>query len=388
MAKEDANDDSARGHATGSAQSAAATLAPDSDSDEPSYAELKVDAALIARIDEIVGRRDRLWQLIHNTEEKRAQVKGDIFTRVLADYHKQVAAVDEEYEPVSHLICQALAVVAEHEHALRQELEHVNDAIVEMRFRCEVGEFSEEDLFPMEAENLRQLKEQSSRLQVIEATYTQCRKYLRDDDFAQVTGGGGAPGLATEEDAEAKADVEVEAEVDDDAIVDAATDAGADLDEFESTPEVAVFSGEVPTTKPALQPVDNDSMATQYEQRPAMRRMSGETVAQRPGAGVHRPHCFIVVKNEHGGDEAYLLGDEPFAIGRHPKNNLVLNDRGISRRHARILAENNGRYSIQDLSSGNGVFINGNRLQEKSELNNGDHIVMGTCQMSYVEKLE
>lgn len=381
MAKEDAIGDSARAPAEAAGPSALATTSPGSDDDEPSYAELKVDPDLIAQIDEIVGRRDRLWQLIHNTEEKRAGVKGDIFTRVLADYHKQVAAVDEEYEPISHLICQALAVVAEHDHELRQELEHVNDAIVEMRFRCEVGEFSEEDLFPMEAENLRQLKELSTRLQVIEATYTQCRKYLRDDDFAQVTGGGGVPGATTEEDAED------ESEVDDDAIVAATADADDDLNDFDAQPEAGVFAGEVPTTKPALQPVDNDSMATQFEPRPAMRRMSGETVAQRAG-GVRRPHCFIVVKNEQGGDEAYLLGDEPFAIGRHPKNNLVLNDRGISRRHARILAENNGHYSIQDLSSGNGVFINGNRLQEKAELSNGDHIVMGTCQMSYIEKPE
>ena len=366
---------------------------PGANDDEPDYSELKVDANLIAQIDEIVGRRDRLWQLIHNTEDKQAQVKPDIYTRVLADYHKQVAAVDEEYEPVSHLICQGLAVVAEHERELREELEHVNDAIVEMRFRCEVGEFSEEDLFPMEAENLRQLKELSSRLQVIDATYTQCRKYLREEDFVQVTGGGGVPGAATEDDAKPaasaeEADEEASEAIDDSAIVEVA---GADafaVNEFDQPVGANVFTGEVPTTKPAVSPVDSDAMETQYEPRPAMSRAAGETVAQRQINIVRRPHCFIVVKNEHGGDEAYLLGSEPFAIGRHPKNNLVLNDRGISRRHARILVESSGRYTIQDLSSGNGIFINGARIQEKVELNNGDHIVMGTCQMSYVEKIE
>ncbi|MBN2359927.1 MAG: FHA domain-containing protein [Deltaproteobacteria bacterium] len=388
MARESANDSGERAEAQESVAMSPAAGSAYAEEDDPSFAELKIDAELIAQIDEIVGRRDRLWQLIRNTEEKRAQVKTDIYTRVLADYHKQVAAVDEEYEPVSHLICQALAVVAEHERSLREDLEHVNDAIVEMRFRCEVGEFSEEDLFPMEAENLRQLKELSARLQVIDATYARCREYLREEDFCQVTGIGGSTGAATE-DERIPADEPAAGVADEDLDVETA-DVGGVVDRYhaEGDFEAAVFTGEAPRFKSEAQRVDSDAVETQYEPRPAMRRPADESVAQRERAGVKRPHCFIVVKNEQGGDEAYLLGDEPFAIGRHPKNNLVLNDRGISRRHARILPENGGRYSIQDLSSGNGVFVNGVRLQEKVELNNGDHIVMGACQMSYVEKTE
>jgi len=50
-------------------------------------------------------------------------------------------------------------------------------------------------------------------------------------------------------------------------------------------------------------------------------------------------------------------------VGRHPQNSLVLNDPFVSTRHARIEKTENG-FSVRDLGSRNGTFVNGLRVRE------------------------
>ncbi len=67
---------------------------------------------------------------------------------------------------------------------------------------------------------------------------------------------------------------------------------------------------------------------------------------------------------------------EPFRIGRDGICELQLYDVRISRRHAQIefLA---GEYVLNDLSSANGVYVNGNRLAGPIALRTGDTIELG-----------
>jgi len=60
-------------------------------------------------------------------------------------------------------------------------------------------------------------------------------------------------------------------------------------------------------------------------------------------------------------------------IGRDETNDWVLPNLTVSRFHAEILANEDGTYSLFDLSSANGTFLNGNRIR-KSPLNFGDTI--------------
>lgn len=54
-------------------------------------------------------------------------------------------------------------------------------------------------------------------------------------------------------------------------------------------------------------------------------------------------------------------------------------DAGVSRRHARIIADGSG-YLVEDLASANGTFLNGVRLQIQCPvpLNSGDELRLGT----------
>lgn len=63
-------------------------------------------------------------------------------------------------------------------------------------------------------------------------------------------------------------------------------------------------------------------------------------------------------------------------IGRDESNDWVLNDLTVSRFHAEILANEDSTYSLFDLNSANGTFLNGSRVK-KSSLSFGDSIEIG-----------
>jgi len=66
----------------------------------------------------------------------------------------------------------------------------------------------------------------------------------------------------------------------------------------------------------------------------------------------------------------------PFIIGRVDSNDLVLPKNNISRKHARI-NKLKGDYTIEDLKSSNGTFINYKPVQKPTKLKNGDIITIG-----------
>jgi hypothetical protein len=63
-------------------------------------------------------------------------------------------------------------------------------------------------------------------------------------------------------------------------------------------------------------------------------------------------------------------------LGRGPKSTIVLDDALVSRTHAKIVVEN-GAVAIEDMGSANGVLVNGDRLDKKRALVNGDRVVLG-----------
>ncbi len=89
---------------------------------------------------------------------------------------------------------------------------------------------------------------------------------------------------------------------------------------------------------------------------------------ERPRA----PRAFLSVPRER---RRLALGVEPFGIGRDQENDLVLDDRRVSRRHAEIRLRL-GRYTLYDLQSTNGTFVNGRRVAEVV-LSDGDHVTIG-----------
>ena len=70
--------------------------------------------------------------------------------------------------------------------------------------------------------------------------------------------------------------------------------------------------------------------------------------------------------------------DEELVIGRSAEGEGTLAaDIEISRQHARIASEPDGRFMIEDLGSTNGTYVNGRRLDGPSVLEAGDRIEVG-----------
>ena len=63
-------------------------------------------------------------------------------------------------------------------------------------------------------------------------------------------------------------------------------------------------------------------------------------------------------------------------IGRHPGNDIVVSDLGVSKQHAELRRTPAGRCSIIDLGSHAGTYVNGIRVS-RQELNEGDIIAIG-----------
>jgi pSer/pThr/pTyr-binding forkhead associated (FHA) protein len=66
-------------------------------------------------------------------------------------------------------------------------------------------------------------------------------------------------------------------------------------------------------------------------------------------------------------------------IGRNPHNDIIVSDLGVSKHHAELRRAPSGSYSIIDLGSHNGTYVNGTRIsqQEPRELQEGDLITIG-----------
>lgn len=78
---------------------------------------------------------------------------------------------------------------------------------------------------------------------------------------------------------------------------------------------------------------------------------------------------------------AVVLGPDPVLIGRDPQNDVVLDDRRVSRKHAEVRLRL-GRYTLYDLQSTNGTYVNGRRVAEKV-LDDGDKISIGGLELLF-----
>ena len=63
-------------------------------------------------------------------------------------------------------------------------------------------------------------------------------------------------------------------------------------------------------------------------------------------------------------------------LGRDPSASVRLEEESVSKQHAR-LTFTDGTFSIEDLESSNGTFVNGRRVHQRSDLRPGDLIRLG-----------
>ncbi len=91
----------------------------------------------------------------------------------------------------------------------------------------------------------------------------------------------------------------------------------------------------------------------------------------------------LIVRRGPQPNQIYPLDKSIVTLGRDITNDIVINDPEVSRHHCR-LTQGGGGFTIEDLGSTNGTFINGQRLTGARPLSPGDMVGLGeTVTLAY-----
>jgi pSer/pThr/pTyr-binding forkhead associated (FHA) protein/ribosomal protein L12E/L44/L45/RPP1/RPP2 len=84
----------------------------------------------------------------------------------------------------------------------------------------------------------------------------------------------------------------------------------------------------------------------------------------------------LIIEDDEGRKTVVPLVRDEITIGRQEGNTIRLTERNVSRRHARLVKQN-GSIFIEDLGSYNGVIVNGERIQGRTAIKEGDLVEIG-----------
>ena len=94
----------------------------------------------------------------------------------------------------------------------------------------------------------------------------------------------------------------------------------------------------------------------------------------------------LVVRSGGGrAGEHFLPRGERTTIGRSPDCDIFLDDVTVSRKHA-VLLDDDGAFSIEDLGSLNGTYVNRKRIESAARLQTGDEVQIGKYRLSFISK--
>uniref|UniRef100_A0A7C2NPQ5 FHA domain-containing protein n=1 Tax=Thermoanaerobaculum aquaticum TaxID=1312852 RepID=A0A7C2NPQ5_9BACT len=96
---------------------------------------------------------------------------------------------------------------------------------------------------------------------------------------------------------------------------------------------------------------------------------------EEAGATIALAMPRLLVQTPEGVSQEFQLKAQVTTIGRSPRNDICIAEASVSRQHAEIFLSARG-YSIRDLGSNNGVFVNGQKVVEHL-LASGDVIELG-----------
>ena len=114
---------------------------------------------------------------------------------------------------------------------------------------------------------------------------------------------------------------------------------------------------------------------------------SAETVLLNQGSYARgsSQRAYLIGKN----GERVAITSSGFTIGKENtsgiSNDYTIKNASVSRNHA-MFEIKNGRYYVVDMTSLNGTFVNGNRINSNInvEVNNGDTIVFANVEFKFV----
>lgn len=93
---------------------------------------------------------------------------------------------------------------------------------------------------------------------------------------------------------------------------------------------------------------------------------------------VQLPPARLAIRLPQGGQQAYRIEKPIINIGRQLSNDIIVEDKRVSRYHAQIKYQPDGKFVLFDLGSTNGITINGTPHMRQHVLRNGDRFTIGS----------
>lgn len=93
----------------------------------------------------------------------------------------------------------------------------------------------------------------------------------------------------------------------------------------------------------------------------------------------------LTIEDDEGKQTVLPLAQDEYGLGRGEGNTIRLTDRNVSRNHAQIKRNSQG-WTIRDLSSYNGTFVNGVRVAGESPMNTGDVVQLGDYRLELIDE--
>jgi len=311
----------------------------------------------------------------------------DVYTRVVRDYEARHKALDEQAQVVRQRVREDLAALDALHEQCGEAVEQARVELQESEFRHEIGEFSRDEFQKRQQAIERTIAEREEQFQSV--------KTLRQRYLDLLPAGARTPAAPLA----APPPVAKAAPPAPPAVASSSTLAPPPAVVMASLPVTAipvsapvaatlvpgtshggaavpppVPAPAVPSFEDPIAPADATGFlappsGTDFQVPPVPGSSDASQFGTEAGA------VAMLVEDESGLPGIQHRLGTATTIGRTTDNQIVVPVREVSRRHAEIILTEDG-YTIKDLGSPNGTFVNGERITEQ-RLEDGDRIAMG-----------
>jgi pSer/pThr/pTyr-binding forkhead associated (FHA) protein len=91
--------------------------------------------------------------------------------------------------------------------------------------------------------------------------------------------------------------------------------------------------------------------------------------------------ALVIVDRGPNAGSTYKIDADEVSVGRHPDSEVFLDDITVSRRHS-VIQRSGSRFSVRDVGSLNGTYVNRERVEER-ELRDGDELQVGRFSLTF-----
>lgn len=92
--------------------------------------------------------------------------------------------------------------------------------------------------------------------------------------------------------------------------------------------------------------------------------------------------ALLVVRRGPDTGARFLLDQDSTIAGRHPEVDIFLDDVTVSRKHAEFMRSGT-EFSVRDLKSLNGTFVDGERIDDRVVLEDGTEVQVGKFKLTF-----